>query len=135
MEADININGSKIKHVKCTKFLGITIDEHLDWKIHVDNLSNKIARNVGMLNKLKHFLPDYHENPLFLTYCVTLTVLHFIMGKLSCNTHKKITIITEKSHSYNHIISLHCTHRSTIRYDKTFKIRRSVQIPIRHIYA
>ena len=24
-EADININGSKIKHVKCTKFLGITI--------------------------------------------------------------------------------------------------------------
>ena len=58
-EADININGSKIKHVKCTKLLGITIDEHLDWKIHVDNLSNKIARNVGMLNKLKHFLPDY----------------------------------------------------------------------------
>ena len=38
-----------------------------------------------MLNKLKHFLPD----PLFITYCVTLTVLHFIMGKLSCNTHKQ----------------------------------------------
>ena len=56
------------------------------------------------------------------------------MGKLSCNTHKKITIITEKSHSNTHIISLHCTHRSTIRYDKTFKIKRSVQIPIRHIY-
>ena len=53
------------------------------------------------------------------------------MGKLSCNTHKKITITTEKSHSYNHIISLHCTHISTIRCDKTYKIRRSVQIPIR----
>ena len=53
--------------------------------------------------------------------------------KLSRNTHEKITIITEKSHSYNHIISLHCTHRSTIRYDKTYEIRRSVQIPIRHI--
>ena len=52
------------------------------------------------------------------------------MGKLSCNTHKKISIITEKSHSYNHIISLHCTYRSTIRYDKTFKIRRSVQIQL-----
>ena len=33
-EAEININGSKIKHVKCTKCLGITIDEHLDWKVH-----------------------------------------------------------------------------------------------------
>ena len=47
-EAEININGSKIKHVKCTKFLGITIDEHLDWNVHIDNLSNKIARNVGV---------------------------------------------------------------------------------------
>ena len=36
------------------------------------------------------------------------------MGKLSCHKHKKITIITEESYSYNHIISLHCTHRSTM---------------------
>ena len=28
------------------------------------------------------------------------------MGKLSCHKHKKITIITEESYSYNHIISL-----------------------------
>ena len=42
-EAEINIDGSKIKHVKCTTFLGITIDEHLDWKVHIDNLSNTIA--------------------------------------------------------------------------------------------
>ena len=33
------------------------------------------------------------------------------MGKLSCNTHKKITIITEKNHSNNHIISSHCNNR------------------------
>ena len=62
-EAEININGSKIKHVKWTTFLGITIDEHLDWKVHIDNLSNKIARNVGVLNKLKHFLPLYIMKP------------------------------------------------------------------------
>ena len=37
-EAEINIDGSKIKHVKSTKFLGITIDEHLDWKVHIGNL-------------------------------------------------------------------------------------------------
>ena len=54
-EAEIKIDGCKIKHVKCTTFLGITIDEHQDWNIH--NLSNKTACNVGMLNKLKHFLP------------------------------------------------------------------------------
>ena len=68
-------------------------------------------------------------------YGRSLTVLHFIMGKLTCHKYKKITIITEESYSYNHIISLHCTHRSTILNDKTFKIRRSVQISIRHIYT
>ena len=108
-EAEININGSKIKHVKCTKFLGITIDEHLDWKVHIDNLSNKIARNVGVLNKLKHFLPayNYHENPLFHTNRITLTVLHFIVGKLSCHKYKKVTIITEESYPNNHIYIAH----------------------------
>ena len=42
-EAEINIDGSKIKHVKCTTFLVITVDEYLDWKVHIYNLSNKIA--------------------------------------------------------------------------------------------
>ena len=121
--------------MKCTTFLGITIDEHLDWKVHIDNLSNKIARNVGVLNKLKHFLPIYIMKTLYSSLIITLTVLHFIMGKLSCHKCKKIIIITAEGYSYNHIISLYCTHRPTIRNDKTFKIRRSIQISIRHIYA
>ena len=59
------MDGSKIKYVKCTIFLGVTIDERLDWKVHIDNLSNKIARNVGMLNKLKYFLPVYIMKTLY----------------------------------------------------------------------
>ena len=135
-EADININGSKIKHVKCKKFLGITIHEHLDWKVHVDNLSNKIARNVGMLNKLKHFLPDYIMKTLYSSLIESHLQYCTLLWANSRVTHmRKLQLLQKKSHSYNHIISLHCTHRSTIRYDKTYEIRRSVQIPIRHIYA
>ena len=91
--------------MKWTKLLGITIDEH--WKVHIDNLSNKITRNVGVLNKLKHFLPGYIMKTLYssiialhLQYCTLL-----FMGKLSYHKHKKITIITEESYSYNHIIA------------------------------
>ena len=109
-EADININGSKIKHVKCTKFLGITINEHLDWKIHVDNLSNKIARNVGMLNKLKHFLPDYIMKILYssliashLQYCTLLWANSHVthIRKLQLLQKKNIRIITS-SHYIAH---------------------------------
>ena len=39
------------------------------------------CRNIKQTQTLSSCL--YHENPLFLTYRITLTVLHFIMGKLS----------------------------------------------------
>ena len=63
----ININGNEIKQVNCTTFLGLYIDEHLSWAQHksIDYLSKKIARNVGILRKLKHFLPVYIMNTLY----------------------------------------------------------------------
>ena len=55
---NISVNGNEIKQVNfTTNFLGIYIDEHLSWAQHTDYLSKKIARNVGILSKLKHFLP------------------------------------------------------------------------------
>ena len=109
-EAEININGSKIKHVKCTNCLGITIDEHLDWKVHTDNLSNKIARNVGVLNKLKHFLPIYIMKTLYssliashLQYCILLWANSHVTNvrKLQLLQKKAIRIITS-SHYIAH---------------------------------
>ena len=109
-EAEININGSKIKHVKCTTFLGITIDEHLDWKVHIDNLSYKIARNVGVLNKLKNFLPAYIMKTLYSTlieshlqYCTLLWANSHVTNirKLQLLQKKAIRIITS-SHYIAH---------------------------------
>ena len=67
------------KRLNFTKFLGIYIDEHLSWAQHIDYLSKKIARNVGILSKLKYFLPRYIMNTLYyslilshLQYCTLL---------------------------------------------------------------
>ena len=35
------------------------------WAQHIEFLSKKIARNVGILSKLKHFLPMYIMNTLY----------------------------------------------------------------------
>ena len=55
------------------------IDGHLSWAQHIDYLSKKIARNVGILSKLKRFLPMYIMNTLYyslilsdLQYCTLL---------------------------------------------------------------
>ena len=43
-----NIN---IKREHVTKFLGVFIDENLSWKQHIEILSSKISKSIGILYK------------------------------------------------------------------------------------
>ena len=49
-----------------TKFLGMTVDENLAWKPHIENVCKLCSRNLGVLNKVKYFLP---KNSLYQLYC------------------------------------------------------------------
>ena len=55
----IKINNEEIQKVSSFCFLGLTIDETLSWKTHIQNTSNKISKTLGILNKLKHTLPEH----------------------------------------------------------------------------
>ncbi len=57
-ELEIKIDGTMIERVKSFNFLGITINEHLTWVDHLNKISNKLSRNIGILNNLKHYLPE-----------------------------------------------------------------------------
>ena len=41
------------------KYLGILIDSHLTWKHHIDHIAIKISRTVGLISKLRHFVPKH----------------------------------------------------------------------------
>ncbi len=56
-QLQLNIENIAIDRVSDFNFLGLTINEHLNWKSHTDKLSNKISKTMGVLNKLKHFVP------------------------------------------------------------------------------
>ena len=58
MDLDIKINGTSIDRVRCFNFLGITLNENLTWNDHINKISNKISRNIGILNNLKNLLPE-----------------------------------------------------------------------------
>ena len=96
----ININGNEIKQVNFTKLLGIYIDEHLSWAQHIDYLSKKNARNVGILSQLKLFLPMYIMNSLILSHLQYCTLLwantnNTCLNKLRILQKKAIRIITQ----------------------------------------
>ena len=52
-----SINVLQIENVYNFNFLGLTINCHLDWKSHLNSILIKIAREIGLLRKLKYTLP------------------------------------------------------------------------------
>ena len=46
-----------LERKECVKYLGVMIDNHLSWKHHINYVALKISRNIGILAKLRHFVP------------------------------------------------------------------------------
>ena len=38
------------------KYLGILIDSTLSWKYHIDSVSKKISKTIGILYKIRYFV-------------------------------------------------------------------------------
>ena len=53
----IVLNGTPIEKVREIKFLGVYIDELLNWKHHITTKSNQIAKSLGIINRIKNFVP------------------------------------------------------------------------------
>ena len=48
----LQLNGAPIEIVKEFNFLGITFDEFMTWKSHINQISSKISCTIGTLNRL-----------------------------------------------------------------------------------
>ena len=53
----IVIDQKEVRRVKCVKYLGMIVDDKLTWSQHVDYISSKITRNIGILKRIRHFIP------------------------------------------------------------------------------
>ena len=52
----IEIDDKTLNQHKSVKYLGILIDCHLNWKEHIQLLSKKISRGIGVLCKIRHYV-------------------------------------------------------------------------------
>lgn len=53
----IILNGKQIENVSKFDFLGVTIDRYLRWHEHIDKISSKISKVIGILCHLRKTLP------------------------------------------------------------------------------
>ena len=54
----LKIHVDELEVVQKTKYLGVQIDNSLDWKEHIKVTSSKVSKAVGFLRHAKHFLPE-----------------------------------------------------------------------------
>ena len=72
----ICIDGKQIKKVDNTKFLGVYIDEHLNWSIHIKHLLTKLSSGLYSLNMARNILPFNCKKLLYFAHIQS----HLIYG-------------------------------------------------------
>ena len=65
VDLKIKLNGAEIKQVETVKYLGVYVDSSLKWSAHLNHLSLTLSRNIGVINRVKHFL---NKQSLLLLY-------------------------------------------------------------------
>jgi hypothetical protein len=73
---DVVVEGTRIDIVTHTKFLGLILDNSLSWKYHIQHLSKKLSKSIGILSRARKFLDKQTLKQLYysflypyLTYC------------------------------------------------------------------
>ena len=85
IQQNIQINGSNIELVENFMLLGITINNKLNWNSHINKVTNKISKTVGIY-KLRYFL----HSVIVQTIYNTLILPHLIYGLLAWGRHTNV---------------------------------------------
>ena len=104
-ELNVTLNGDPIEAVQSVKYLGMIIDPHLKWNLHIDHLTTIISRNIGVMNRSKFFL-DTHllillYNSLilpYINYCCVVWGFTFpsYLNKIELLQKRAVRIITHQ---------------------------------------
>jgi len=69
---NVFIQGTLIETVYKTKFLGVIIDNNLQWKDHINYLCNKISKGIGIIKKSKRYLEQRYSTEFILYIHISL---------------------------------------------------------------
>ena len=73
--ASIMVHGCEVDQVLSFKYIGITYSSNMTWSDHVDNMTSKIEKRLGLLKRIKHLLPKYARILFYNSF--VLPVFHY----------------------------------------------------------
>ena len=78
----VNININNTERNSFVKYLGVYIDEHLNWEPQIQFVNNKLAKNIGVLYKIRKHLDLNILKQLY----YTLVYPYLNYGIMSCGS-------------------------------------------------
>ena len=122
----LKINGTPIERKRETNFLGLFINEHINWNTHIFNISKTITKTLGVMNRLKHYLPQrilqILYNSLILSHLNSnITAWGFASHKLCRLQKRALRLITDSR--YNAHTQPLFKALCTLTLDDTFKMQ------------
>ena len=97
----LNIDDNNITEISETKFLGVIVDNQLNWKAHIKHISNKVSKSVAILRLLRDIFPKSILKTLYLT----LTYPYFnycnLIWGTADPTNLNPLVILQKKHMYH----------------------------------
>ena len=106
----LKIDETRIERFQSFNLLGVTLQEHLSWNSHIKHISIKCSKIIGILNKLKHFLPLNMKVTLYNSLMLPYINYGLMIWGFKCNRiiklQKKAIIIICLSKYNSHIESL-----------------------------
>lgn len=91
------LDGNPLKQVNQTKFLGVKIDENLNWRFHIDDVCLKLSKMIGILYRIRHNLTNEALISIYYTLCYPhLIYCVSIWGCTWTSFLKKLIIVQNK---------------------------------------
>ena len=94
----IIINDTVIAQTHQTKFLGVILDDRFSWIPHIDFISKKVSKAIGILQKLKLYLNTTSLVNMY--YAFIFPYLHYcneVWGGTYTSTLKRLIILQKRS--------------------------------------
>ena len=101
--SNIHIDGYKIQQVNKIKFLCIIIEEQLNWAMHINHFCNIVARNIGIPQTFRYFIPAY-----------VLKILYSLYHSLILSHLQYCTLLWANAY-YSHLHKLRLLQKKAIR--------------------
>ena len=126
---NFRISGQYIPRKTQVEYLGLTINEHLDWDLHFTQLKKKLNRGIGLLAKIRHFTPKHLLTTLYYSlFNSNLTYGCQIWGQDRNEEFKKIEKLQEKAIRMINFLSLNATVKKQMYEMNILKLKEFIML-------